>query len=168
MYYLQKVLIVSALAGLLVCVLGMMGCPNPPNPTPVPGPTPSYDAAPKPVVDSAPASTVDALPVDVMPLLPDAFILATVDCGTVSVKKTLSTSRPPVETCLVLPDLILARQCLLKMLPAWSLDAIVCAVRSVGMSAYTAQEAGLDTPTLLLEASMSRMFIVAEKFSIRN
>jgi hypothetical protein len=165
MSIIQRVLIVFGLAGLLVCVLGMVGCPQPPVPTPVPGPTPVYDAAPIPVLDAA--SIADA-EVDVLPTLLDAFILATADCGTVGVKNSLSTSRPPVETCLILPALDVARQCLLRMMPTWSLDSIVCSVRSVGMSAFKAQSAGIATPTLLLEASMSRMFIVAEKFSIRN
>ena len=164
MSIIQKVMITCGLVGLLICVLGMVGCPQPPIPTPVPGPTPSYDAAPVPVVDSATDTSV----ADVLPLLPDAFILATADCGTVSVKNSLATSRPPVETCLILPTLDIARQCLLKLMSAWSLDAIVCSVRSVGMSAFKAQAAGVATPALLLEASMSRMFIVAEKFSIRN
>ena len=165
---LRNVLLVSSLVGLLVCVLGMAGCPQPPVPTPVPGPTPSYDAAPIPVVDVAPAPAPDAGADDVPPPLVDRFILATADCGTVAVKNSLSTSRPPVETCLILPTLDLARQCLLKLMPTWSLDAIVCSIRSVGMSAFKAQAAGVATPALLLEASMSRVFIVAEKFSIRN
>ena len=165
---LRNVLLVSSLVGLLVCVLGMAGCPQPPVPTPVPGPTPSYDAAPVPVVDVTPAPTPDAGAADVPPPLVDKFILATADCGTAAVKNSLSTSRPPVETCLILPTLDLARQCLLKLMPTWSLDAIVCSTRSVGMSAFKAQAAGVATSDLLLEASMSRMFIVAEKFSIRN
>jgi hypothetical protein len=142
----------------------MMGCPQPPVPTPVPGPTPVCDAA----VDVAPAPVLDAGAGDVLPVLLDAFILATADCGTVSVKNSLSTSRPPVETCLILPTLDVARQCLLKLMPTWSMDAVVCSVRSVGMSTFKAQAAGVATPSLLLEASMSRLFIVAEKFSIRN
>lgn len=164
MQILRNVLIVSSLLGLLTCVLGMVGCPQPPIPTPVPGPTPSYDAVSVPVVDAASDTSED----DVLPHLLDAFILATADCGTVSVKNSLATSRPPVETCLILPTLDVARQCLLRMMPTWSLDAVVCSVRSVGMSAFKAQAAGVATPSLLLEASMSRMFIVAEKFSIRN
>jgi len=161
---LRITLMVSSLVGLFICILGMTGCPQPPVPTPVPGPTPAYDAAPAPVADAA----SDVSEADVVPPLLDAFILATADCGMASVKNSLSTSRPPVETCLILPALDVARQCLLKMMPTWSLDAIVCSVRSVGMSAFKAQAAGLATTSLLLEASMSRMFIVAEKFSIRN
>jgi len=166
MQILRNVLIVSSLLGLLICVLGMTGCPQPPIPTPVPGPTPFYDAAP--VADVAPATVPDGSAADVLPILLDTFVLATADCGTVSVKNSLATSRPPVETCLILPTLDVARQCLLRLMPTWSLDAVVCSVRSVGMSAFKAQAAGVATPSLLLEASMSRMFIVAEKFSIRN
>lgn len=161
MKIIRGILIASALLGLLICILGMMGCPQPPVPTPVPGPTPALDADP-------PVLVLDANHTDAPPLLPDAFILATADCGTADVKKVLSTSRPPVETCLILSTLDLSRQCMLRMLPTWSLDAVVCAVRSVGMSAFTARAVGVATSALLLEASMSRMFIVAEKFSIRN
>lgn len=166
MSIIQRIVVVCSLAGLLVCVLGMVGCPQPPVPTPVPGPTPVYDVAP--VVDVAPAPVLDTGAEDVLPVLLDAFMLATADCGMVSVRNSLATSRPPVETCLILPTLDIARQCLLRLMPTWSLDAIVCSVRSVGMSAFKAQAAGVATPVLLLEASMSRMFIVAEKFSIRN
>lgn len=164
MSLIRKILITSSLLGLLMCVLGMTGCPTPPNPTPVPVPTPIYDVAPVLVVDAA----FDAPATDALPLLRDSFILATADCGLASVKNSLVTSRPPVETCLILPTLDLARQCLLNMMPTWSLDTVVCSVRSVSMSAFKAQAAGVATPALLLEASMSRVFIVAEKFSIRN
>ena len=164
MSLIRKILITSSLLGLFMCVLGMTGCPTPPNPTPVPVPTPIYDVAPVLVVDAA----FDAPATDALPLLRDSFILATADCGLANVKSSLATSRPPVETCLILPTLDLARQCLLRMMPTWSMDMVVCSVRSVGMSAFKAQAASIATPALLLEASMSRVFIVAEKFSIRN
>ena len=163
----QKLLIVSALFGLFVCVLGMMGCPTPPNPSPVPGPTPSYDAAPV-VGDAAPECNPDGPPADVLPPLPDTFIMATIDCGTVGVKRSLATARPPVESCLEQTLLTEARQCLLRFMPTWSMDSVVCAVRSVGMSAFKAEAAKVASPSLLANAAMSRQFIVAEKFSIRN
>ena len=156
---LRNILLASALFGLLLSTLGMVGCPQPIKP-PTPGPTPALDAGP---AQDAPFVSTDA-----RPLLPDKFLSATVDCGTASVKSWLSGARPPVETCLELAQLVDARQCLLKMLTTWPTDAVVCAVRSVGVSAYTASAAGVATSNLLANAAMSRAFIVAEKFSIRN
>ena len=125
----------------LALLLCLAGCPQPLPPTP-PGPTP--------VVDAAPA---------------DRFDGATVSCGGATRAQTVE-ALSPVTTCLVIatpPD-----SCLVSLLTSWSVDAVACAVRSAGMTAFAAVADGTASDAVRTQAAESRAWIRAKAIGYKD
>ncbi|HJX54584.1 MAG TPA: hypothetical protein VJ801_17590 [Polyangia bacterium] len=124
----------------LVLLLCLAGCPQPIKP-PVP---------PTPVTDAAPA---------------DQFDGKIVTCGGATRAQTVE-ALSPVTTCLVIatpPD-----SCLVSLLTSWSVDAVACAVRSVGMTAFAAVADGTASDAVKIEAAESRAWIRAKAIGYKD